>query len=171
MQSLARHSSLFKTLLVAALIGLGIAAAVYTPGREKMLILRGVAAETAPRGQLDDDAAMAYARRLGYRGEVLDVAADMPAEKSQIQMALEHIRADNNVTALYGFSGGGYNAQNIWAQLTPGERQRIRRIVIVGSPGITPAAFPGSSEVVVQDDPPEGHMAGPRVLLQTVSTH
>lgn len=159
-----------KTLLVAVLLVLGIIAVAYGPSRDKMLILRGIAAENAPRGQLDDESAKALARKLGYAPEVLDVAADIPSEKTQIQMALERIRGDKNVKAIYGFSGGGYNAQTIWAQLTPEQRGRINKIVVVGSPGITPSAFPGSTDVVVQDDPPEGHMAGPKVLLQTVSS-
>ncbi len=136
---------------------------------EKMIILRGIAGDNAPRGLLDDRAALAYARETGFNGEVLDVAADIPAQKSQVQMALERIRDDESVKAIYGFSGGGYNAQAIWAQLKPEQRQRIRKIVVVGSPGVTPAAFPGSKDVVVQPDPPEGHMAGPKVLLETVS--
>lgn len=131
-----------------------------------MIILRGIAADYAPRGQLDDDSAIAYAEMLGFEADVLDVAADIPAGKSQVQMALDRIRADQHVTAIYGFSGGGYNAQTIWARLTPGERGRIRKVVVVGSPGVTPAAFPGSQEVVVQGDPPEGHMHGPKKLLE-----
>jgi hypothetical protein len=84
-------------------------------------------------------------------------------------MALERIRNDTNVTALYGISGGGYNAQTIWAQLNAQERQRIQKIVIVGAPGISKQSFPGSEDVTVQEDPPEGHMAGPKVLLQSAS--
>lgn len=134
-----------------------------------MIILRGIAADYAPRGLLDDDSAIAYAAMLGYEPEVLDVASDMPAGKSQVQMALDRIRGNEHVTAIYGFSGGGYNAQTIWARLTPEERSRIRKIVVVGSPGVTPAAFPQAKEVVVQDDPPEGHMAGPKKLLENAA--
>ena len=131
-----------------------------------MLILRGVAGENAPLGLLDDPAALEYARQLGYSGEVLDVASDTGP---QVRMALERIRGDRNVTALYGFSGGGYNAQTIWAQLNAPERQRIRKIVIVGSPGVGKQNFPGIEDVVIQEDPPEGHMAGPKILLQSAS--
>jgi hypothetical protein len=28
--------------------------------------------------------------------------------------------------------------------------------------------FPGDAEVLIQDDPPAGHMAGPKSLLETV---
>lgn len=152
--------------LLLAFLLIGVALQYGPLGRESMLILRGIADANAPKGQLDDDAALEYARRLGYSGEVLDVAADAGP---QVRMALERIRNDKNVTALYGFSGGGYNAQSIWAQLNPQERSRITKIVVVGSPGVGKHSFPGSNDVTVQEDPPEGHMAGPKVLLQSAS--
>src|SRR6187549_2742073 len=65
-----------------------------------MLILRGIASAEKPRGQLDDESALEYARRLGYRGEVLDVAG---GGSEQASMALDRIRRDDKVTALYGF--------------------------------------------------------------------
>jgi hypothetical protein len=37
--------------------------------RQVMLILRGIANAENPRGQLDDEAALAYARRLGFKGK------------------------------------------------------------------------------------------------------
>jgi hypothetical protein len=129
-----------------------------------MLILRGLSASYAPRGLLDDASAIAYAKKLGYVGKVLDVAGEGP----QVQMALDRIRA-GDVNALYGFSRGGYNMRTIWSQLTPEQRSRIQKIVIVGAPGVTRANFPGMSDVVVQDDPPEGHMAGPKKLLEIAS--
>lgn len=135
-----------------------------------MIILRGIAADYAPRGLLDDDSAIAYAAMLGYEPEVLDVASDMPAGKSQVQMALDRIRG-GDVAALYGFSRGGYNMRTIWNQLSPEQRGRIKKIVIVGAPGVTPANFPGMSDVVIQPDPPEGHMAGPKVLLAQIASN
>jgi hypothetical protein len=151
---------------VAVLLGafaiVGLTAYSYAPGGT-MLILRGVASENAPRGQLDDGAALTYARINGYSGEVLDVAAD---NGPQVKMALERIRNDRRVNALYGFSGGGFNAVQVWNQLTPEEKQRIRKVVVVGAPGISKASFPGVADVTVKGDPPEGHMEGPRVLLE-----
>jgi hypothetical protein len=126
-----------------------------------MLILRGLGAGYAPRGLLDDPSALAYASELGYAGEVLDVAGEGP----QVQMALARIRRGTDVSALYGFSQGGYNMPVIWNSLTPEERSRIRKIIIVGAPGITPARFQGIDDVVVQSDPKEGHMNGPKALL------
>lgn len=126
-----------------------------------MLILRGLSASYAPRGLLDDASALAYAKELGYAGEVLDVAGEGP----QVQMALARIRKGDDVNALYGFSRGGYNMPVIWSSLTPQERGRIQKIVIVGAPGVTPAKFAGIDDVVVQGDPPDGHMNGPKALL------
>lgn len=126
-----------------------------------MLILRGLGAGYAPRGLLDDESALAYARELGFVGEVLDVAGEGP----QLQMALDRIRRGDDVTALYGFSRGGYNMPHIWNRLTAEERGRICKIVIVGAPGVTPASFQGIGDVVVQGDPKDGHMNGPKALL------
>jgi len=101
-----------------------------------MLILRGIANEEYPHGALDDEAALQYARREGFRGEVLDVAADYEPSSAQVRMALERIRRDETVTAIYGFSGGGYNARHIWEHLRAAERERIYKVVVVGSPGV-----------------------------------
>jgi hypothetical protein len=130
-----------------------------------MLILRGIASAEKPRGQLDDESALEYARRLGYRGEVLDVAGD---DGAQAKMALDRIRRDDKVTALYGFSGGGYNAKRIWSELNPAERARIGKVVVIGSPGVGKADFPGSADVLIKQDPPAGHMAGPKALLESL---
>jgi hypothetical protein len=59
-----------------------------------MLILRGIANAENPRGQLDDGAAIEYARRVGFQGEVLDVAGEAGPESPQLRMALERIRRD-----------------------------------------------------------------------------
>ena len=162
-----RHPGVALGALLLAVMLTGVAAVQYGPlGRESMLILRGIADANAPKGQLDDAAALEFARRLGYTGEVLDVAADTGP---QVRMALDRIRNDKSVTALYGFSGGAYNARTIWAQLNPQERSRITKIIVVGSPGVDKHSFPGSNDVTVQEDPPEGHMAGPKVLLRSAS--
>jgi hypothetical protein len=130
-----------------------------------MLILRGIANADNPRGQLDDASAVAYARALGYRGEVLDVAGNTGGDSAQVKQALDRIRGDRAVTALYGFSGGGYNARTIWKQLSDEERARLAKVVVIGSPGVRVADFPGA-DVHVEADPPEGHLAGPKVLLE-----
>jgi hypothetical protein len=139
------------------------------PPNVVMLILRGIASSDAPRGQLDDKSALAYARRVGYRGEVLDIASNGSADGAQVKMATERIRHDEKVRAIYGFSGGGYNARRIYARLNRAERQRIRKVVVVGSPGVTKGDFPESADVLIKGDPPAGHMAGPKALLDSIS--
>jgi hypothetical protein len=136
--------------------------------RQVMLILRGIANSENPRGQLDDPSALDYAERLGFRGEVLDVAGNTGADSPQVMMALERIRRDETVTAIYGFSGGGYNARMIWKELNAAERERIHTVIVIGSPEVAQADFPGSSDVLIKADPPEGHMAGPKVLLESL---
>ena len=81
-------------------------------------------------------------------------------------MAIERIRRDKAIRAIYGFLGGGYNARRIWAELTAAERERSR-VIVVGSPGVT-MDFPGTSYVFIKPDPPAGHMAGPKVLLESI---
>ena len=138
------------------------------PPSAVMLILRGIASADAPRGQLDDDSALKYARRVGYHGEVLDVASNGSANGAQVKMAIDRIHRDEKVRAIYGFSGGGYNARRIYGRLNREERQRIRKIVVVGSPGVTKRDFPEIPDVLVKDDPPAGHMAGPKALLDSL---
>ncbi len=131
-----------------------------------MIVLRGIADPDHPRGQLDDQSALVYARRTGFKGEVLDVAGNTGPESEQVKMALDRIRRDQTVAAIYGFSGGGYNARTIWKELTAAERQRIRKLVVIGSPGVAKSDFAEASDVLIKSDPPEGHMAGPKALLE-----
>jgi hypothetical protein len=138
------------------------------PAQQVMLILRGIANDEYPDGALDDEAALEYATRQGFRGEVLDVAADHGARTTQVRMAIERIRRDEAVTAIYGFSGGGYNARTIWGHLSAVERERIQIVIVVGSPGVEESHFAGNPYVLIQPDPPEGHMAGPKALLESL---
>jgi pimeloyl-ACP methyl ester carboxylesterase len=108
-------------------------------------------------------------RSRDRHGEVLDVASNGSADGAQVQMAIDRIRHDEKVRAIYGFSGGGYNTRRIYARLNRGERQRIRKIVVVGSPGVTGADFPESADVLIKNDPPTGHLAGPKALLDSLS--
>ena len=135
-----------------------------------MLVLRGIANADHPRGQLDDQSALAYARRIGFKGEVLDVAGSTGPGSEQVKVALDHIRRDERVAGIYGFSGGGYNARAIWKELSFPERQRIRKVVVIGSPGVAKADFAEASDVLIKPDPPEGHLAGPKALLESLGT-
>jgi hypothetical protein len=167
-QSLQTRSNWSGERKVALMIGVLLIVGIFThaygyPGRT-MLILRGIASADAPRGQLDDTSAKLYALRSGYGAQVLDVAG---GTGEQLQMTLAQVRGNPNVTALYGFSGGAFTVLNVWNQLSPAERFRIHKIVIVGAPGITEQSFPGAWNVVIQEDPPEGHMNAPWALLKS----
>jgi hypothetical protein len=107
-------------------------------------------------------------QRPEFQGEVLDVAANTNGDNDQIRLGLERIQSDNRIAAIYAFSGGGYNARLIWQQLDRAERERIRKVVVIGSPGIHKADFADAAEVLITPDPPEGHMAGPKVLLDSL---
>jgi NADH/NAD ratio-sensing transcriptional regulator Rex len=48
--------------------------------------------------------------------------------------ALAAIRRDQSISALYGFSGGGYNAAYILDDLTDAERDRIKLVIVLGAP-------------------------------------
>jgi hypothetical protein len=172
------HKSVRITFLAATLVMVAVTSAASEmpeqPAPDQpasglvMLILRGIANSENPRGQLDEGAALEYARQIEFRGEVLDVAGNTGAGSSQVRMAIERIRQDKAIRAIYGFSGGGYNARRIWAELTAAERERIGKVIVVGSPGVTETDFPGVSDVLIKRDPPAGHMAGPKVLLDAV---
>lgn len=131
-----------------------------------MLILRGIATDNYPRGALEEAPALEYARRMGYAGRVLDVPGKAFNGSPQMAMALQAIREDFNVAALYGFSGGGYNLRHVLNHMTPEEKERIKLVVVLGALE-NPRYFyeDGHWKLVYRTDPPEGHMAGPRALL------
>jgi hypothetical protein len=158
----SRRARSFGAFACAAFLALALAAFNQPEQHGTMLILRGIANAENPRGQLDDDSAEAYAWYNGYDGEVLDVAG---GTAEQVRRTLARIRSDESVTALYGFSGGAYATVRIWHALSAEEKERIEYVVIVGAPGVSERSFPGASQVMVQPDPPEGHLQGPRVLL------
>ena len=138
----------------------------------KMLILRGIAGHFAgrdwPRGALDEPSALEYARRKGYVGQVLDVAGATGTNSPQTQMALAEFHRDPTITALYGFSGGGYNVRHIIHALAPAERTRLELVVVLGAPKNPPSLYKGHWKLVYRLDPPGGHMDGPRKLLETM---
>jgi hypothetical protein len=133
-----------------------------------MLILRGIANAENPRGQLDDSSAIEYARRLGFRGDVLDVAGNTGINSLQVKTAIDRIHEDRAVKGLYGFSAGGYNARLIWKELSPAERQRFVKVVVLGAPGVAARDFPDAADVLIRQDPPAGHLAGPKALLHSL---
>jgi hypothetical protein len=39
---------------------------------------------------------------------------------------------------------------------------------VIGSPGVEADDFPGNADVLIKQDPPAGHMAGPKALLESL---
>jgi hypothetical protein len=138
-----------------------------------MLILRGIAGHYGgrdwPRGALDEPPALEYAKRRGYDGQVLDVAGATGANSPQTKMALAAFHRDDSVTALYGFSGGGYNVLHVIHALSHHDRSRIKLLVVLGAtPRNSRHNYKGPWELIYRGDPSGGHMAGPRALLATL---
>ena len=113
----------------------------------KMLILRGRSG-TYPdeggnpreykRGALHEQAAKDYAKSKDREGIVLDVSGATGPESAQTSQALIRLRDKDKdgdeFTALYGFSGGGYNVLWILKALQKDERERFKLIVVLGAP-------------------------------------
>jgi peptidoglycan hydrolase-like protein with peptidoglycan-binding domain len=170
----------FRTITAARQLGFGTVTRAQAPGGmpgaapKVMLILRGVAGNFHgkygnfdtkywPNGALDEPSALEYAKRRNYAGHVLDISGEAYANSPQTRMALQAIRTDNSIEAIYGFSGGGYNVRHVLDSLTDDEKQRIRLVVVLGAPGNAPNTYHGPWELVYRDDP--NHMDGPRALL------
>ncbi|GJE61677.1 hypothetical protein [Methylobacterium trifolii] len=160
-----------------------------------MLILRGNSGrfpdedgnpKDYPKGALHEAAATQYAHRVGFSGEVLDISGDRGgssrSRSPQTIFALEKFQRRDDVTAFYGFSGGGYNVYWILQALSETERRRLTWIAVLGAPETAKAkyeatAYPGGSwTLVYQLDPPlsvapkgkglkDAHMFGPDWLL------
>ncbi len=142
-----------------------------------MLILRGRAGHYGgkdwPRGALDEPAALEYAQRRGYVGEVLDIAGVAKVNSAQTNMALAEFRSDRSVTAIYGFSAGGYNVKHFLDALAEPECKRLNLVVVLGAPRPHPEELDASNygadyELIYRLDPAGGHMNGPRALLATL---
>jgi hypothetical protein len=143
---------------------------------KRMLILPGITDSGGAhddRGLLDRRSACEYARRKGYVPKVLDIPGRTGANSPQVRAALTAIREDGEIAALYGFSGGGYNAKRILGNLDARERARLDLVVVLGAPGEAAGFdetewrgfYAGPWELVYRLDPPSGHMDGPKVLL------
>lgn len=152
----------------------------------KMLILRGNSGPNYPdesgkphnyeKGALHEQAAVEFARRKGYQGIVLDISGDPGSGKNrstspQTLLALTTLEADDSMTGLYGFSGGGYNVWWILRALDPKARSRLTLVVVLGAPDRPSVEYEARNfgaawELVYKKDPPKGHMFGPEQLLQ-----
>lgn len=160
-----------------------------------MLILRGNRGsfpdengktKSYPKGALHERAALDYAKRKGYSGQVLDVSGDSGenhdrSRSPQTIMAKETFLRSEDITAFYGFSGGGYNIYWILKSLEEKDLQRLTLIAVLGAPERPQAKFEASDytggkwDLVYQKDPPasasvvprgvDPHMFGPEWLL------
>jgi hypothetical protein len=146
-----------------------------------MLILRGITNLKAwpqyPKGALDEQSALKYASNRGYTGKVLDVSGETGDNSPQTKAALQTIRDDSSITALFGFSGGGYNVYWILKQLPQEQLGRLKLVVVIGVEAIKrPAgsfdcnAYKAQWELVYRNDPPSPwkHIDGPKCLLTGV---
>ena len=89
-------------------------------------------------------------------------------------MALQEIQNDSSITALYGFSGGGYNVYHILNRLTQELRGRLELVVVIGveasklsADALNPKRYNAHWELVYRNDPPPPltHIDGPQALL------
>ena len=135
----------------------------------KMLILRGKAGyyddQDWPDGALHEQPALDYASRRGYTGYVLPMPGKAYKGSPQHLAALKEYRDDRTISALYGFSAGGYNVFHIINDLKKDERDRLALVVVLGAPDRSEGSFKGPWELVYRRDPPSGHMNGPDALL------
>ena len=101
-----------------------------------MLILRGITNLKVwpkyPNGALDEPPALEYASKRGYVGRVLDVSGETGDRSPQTRRALHEFLSDSTITALYGFSGGGYNVYHILNRLKEEQRGLLELVVVIG---------------------------------------
>jgi hypothetical protein len=105
---------------------------------------------------------------------VLNVSGETGDKSKQTNMALQEIQNDSSITALYGFSGGGYNVYHILQRLTPELRGRLELVVVIGvetsklsADALNSNRYNAHWELVYRNDPPPPmtHIDGPRALL------
>jgi len=140
-----------------------------------MLILRGIASNDNtfgrpyPNGALDEASACEYARLRGYTPKVLTVSGEASRTSLQATLALKELRQDVSITALYGFSGGGYNIRHILRDAPRYILDRLKLVVVLGAPENPASLYRGGWELVYRNDPSPadgGHMAGPARLVE-----
>ena len=144
-----------------------------------MIILRGITNTKVwpqyPHGALDEPSALQYATKRGYTGKVLDVSGETGDKSPQTRMALNEFRHDDSITAIYGFSGGGYNTYHILNQLPSDQRDKLDLVVVIGveasklsEHALNAHRFKAHWELVYRNDPPPplGHIDGPAYLLK-----
>jgi len=126
-----------------------------------MLILKGI------HDLLHEEPAIEYAKLRGFTPEVLPTSGETGEQSLQTNDALTRIKA-GGVTAIYGFSGGGYNAVHIWKRLPKSYRDQIIKIIVLGSPGVTREEFEGCPDVLIYNNPGVAHMDQPDQFLKDI---
>ena len=138
-----------------------------SPSGEVMLILRGIA-NAKIRAASSMTTPRANTRACSVIAARCLTSLETPTAP-QAKIALDRIHHDDKVTAIYGFSGGGYNTRRVWSQVERrSSASASARVVVIGSPGVSKSDFPASADVIIKQDPPAGHMAGPRALLEAL---
>ncbi len=144
-----------------------------------MLILRGITNlkywPEYPHGALDEPSALQYASKRGYTGRVLDVSGETGDSSPQTRMALQAFLHDDKITALYGFSGGGYNTYHILNRMPQDQRNRLELVVVIGveakklsAQALNANRFGAHWELVYRNDPPppQTHIDGQHILIE-----
>jgi len=127
--------------------------------RGVMFILKGI------NNLLHLEPAIEYALREGYVPEVLMASGETGEYSVQVNRAIRRIQTGDEVTALYGFSGGGYNTVHIYHRLNAVHKKALRKIAVIGAPGVVKDDFPGLKDVVIFNDPNVAHMEQPEAFL------
>lgn len=119
-----------------------------------MLILRGI------KNLLREAPAKQYAIAMDYTPEVLQASGETGLYSAQVNLAIKRIQR-NDITAIYGFSGGGYNLVHIWSRLNQDHRNQIKKIVVLGAPGVVYKNFAECEDVDIFNNPAIAHMMQP----------
>lgn len=94
-----------------------------------------------PDGALHEQAAKDYATCRNREGDVLPVSGDSLKgnrdKNPQTLAALAKLQDEKSpYTAIYGFSGGGYDVLHILKKLKREELKRIKLVVVLGAPPV-----------------------------------
>ena len=125
-----------------------------------------------PDGALHETFAREYARRLGCDAIVVHKSGWPQNETSpQTEAVMDLFRANSDIAALYGFSGGGYNVKHILARLArewPEDFQGIHLVVVLGSPNslhngsiYEPSNYDADAEKACRKISRQGSQTGP----------
>lgn len=124
-----------------------------------MLILRGI------KNLLHETPAKQLAIAMNYTPEVLQASGETGLYSAQVNLAIKRIQR-NDITGLYGFSGGGFNLVHIWSRINQDHRNLIQKIVVLGAPGVAYKSFAECEDVDIFNNPNVPHMLQPDNYLE-----